>query len=161
MACLGATGSTCTGIETGEDCVIKTSTVLTDVVVETSNITGTTFNILWDSGTSHPLETIRLHLRDVDTTDGYEPLDIEIVSRDSGTASFEVVLGNRYYLWLRAETATEHGGWFFGTFLAEEGSLEVPNSVLWQGDTIEYNGEPVVYRSSTGSNFFNIYALEG
>ncbi len=161
MVCTGATSSTCTGIATGEDCVLKTPATLTDLVVESSEIAGTMFTISWSTTVSFPAEIIRLHLRSVAVVSGYSPLDIELISRDIGEASFEVVIGQEYYIWLRAETDTGHGVWYFGTFLAEEGVLEVPTLVLWQGAVVTYGGEQVVFRSDTEANFLNIYALEG
>ncbi len=161
MACEGATGNTCTGIVTGEDLVIKTPTTLTDLVVSSSEIAGTLFTISWTTTAPFPAQTVRVHLRKKTTVVGYVPLDIEIVARDIGEVSFEVEVGQEYYIWLRAETDTGHGVWYFGTFLAEDGVLEVPNLALWRGAVITYNGETVVYRSDTEANFLNIYALEG
>jgi hypothetical protein len=160
MACEGATGNICTGIVTGACAVAKALTTLEDLVITGAVISGTTFTISWDTSTSLPDQIIRSHIRSASTVSGYVAADIDIVARDIGSLSFQVVIGQEYYIWLRAETDTEHTLWYYGVFLAEDGTLEVPNLVLWQGAIVTYGGEQVVYRSDTEANFLNIYVLE-
>ena len=120
MACLGATGSICTGLTTDETCAIpKTYNVALPSLVDLLlSYDGVDFSVTWDTTTSYPTHVVKIYLRP-STTPYFTDAGIVRVSRDSGTLSVPATSGVKYRLIVRVESATEFNGTVTTEVMAE------------------------------------------
>jgi len=144
MACLGATGSTCTGLTSDEGCVPPKvyNAGLPELEHTHLSFDGTKFIADWLPTPSYPTHIIRGFIRAINvpsfTQDG-----ISYVSRDTDhidlTNGGDIVLGKFYRINIRLESDTE-----FGRTITLEVKAEVFNEFPIGLDLLVHGSEDVL-----------------